>query len=71
MGKLGLAAYDLSYNCQGAVIACVTPNRNNTGTPLHYGLGLDWKFSKNWFARAEYEVYEKVGEAFNATGSKF
>lgn len=68
-GRLGLASYDLSYNCQGTVVACVAPSRSNSGTPLHYGLGVDWSFGKNLFARAEYEVYEKVGEAFNATGS--
>lgn len=68
-GKLGVASYDLSYTCQGAVIACVTPSRSNSGTPLHYGLGVDWSFGKKLFARAEYEVYEKMGEAFNATGS--
>ena len=68
-GRIGLVSYDLSYSCQGTVIACANPSRSNRGTSLHYGLGLDWNFGQSWFARAEYEVYEKVGEAFNTTGT--
>ncbi|MFZ2525693.1 MAG: outer membrane beta-barrel protein [Candidatus Ferrigenium altingense] len=68
-GKIGLVSYDLSYTSQCTVIACPSPNRSKRGTPLHYGVGVDWDFGQNWFARAEYEVYEKVGEAFSTTGT--
>ena len=68
-GKLGFVSYDLSYSCQSSVIPCITPNRSKRGTPLHYGLGLDWNFGKKLFARAEYEIYTNVGEPFNATGT--
>lgn len=37
-------------------------------TTAYYGLGLDWKFSRNWFARAEYEVFVDVGESLDSTG---
>jgi len=68
-GRLGLVSYNLAFKCQGTVIACTAPDRSKSGTPLHYGLGLDWNFGQNLFARAEYEVYANVGEAFNATGT--
>lgn len=67
--KAGAFAYSLTYSCQGTGVACVAPNRSNSGTPIYYGIGLDWNFNPSWFARAEYEIFPKIGEAFNATGT--
>lgn len=68
-GKLGLAAHRTKFHCEGTGIACVNPSRAASGTSLHYGVGVEWAFSPNWFARAEYEVVRKVGVAFNAGGT--
>ncbi|GAB3190893.1 outer membrane beta-barrel protein [Hydrogenophaga aquatica] len=68
-GKLGIAAHRTKFHCEGTGIACVNPSRKASGTSLHYGVGVEWAFSPNWFARAEYEVVRKVGDAFNAGGT--
>lgn len=69
LAKGGLAAYDLKFHCAGSGIACVAPERRERGTPLFYGVGLAWNISPSWFLRAEYEVFQKVGEAFNIDGT--
>lgn len=69
-GKLGVVSYNLKYACQATGIACLTPNRSSSGTPLHFGLGMDWNLTQNWFARAEYEMFKNVGTQFNATASQ-
>lgn len=69
IGKLGAAAHNLKFHCAGTGIACVNPDRKASGTSLHYGVGVEWAFSPNWFARGEYEVVQKVGDAFNSTGT--
>ncbi len=69
-GKLGVVSYNLKYACQATGIACLTPTRSSNGTPLHFGLGMDWNLTQNWFARAEYEIFKNVGERSNATGSR-
>ena len=68
-GKLGVAAHRAKFHCEGTGIACSNPSRKASGTSLHYGVGVEWAFSPNWFARAEYEVVKKVGDPFNATGT--
>jgi len=68
-GKLGAVAHRAKFECQGTGVACQNPSRKATGTSLHYGLGLEWAFNTNWFARAEYEVVKKVGDSFNANGT--
>lgn len=49
------------YQCTGTVY-CGTANRSASGTSSHYGLGVDYAFAGNWFARAEYEVFTEVGD---------
>lgn len=66
--KVGAFFYNLDYQCTGTVY-CGTPSRSASGTSLHYGLGVDYSFSSNWFARAEYEVFAKVGDAMSADGT--
>ena len=68
-GKLGVAAHRTKFHCEGTGIACVNPSRKASGTSLHYGVGVEWAFSPNWFARAEYEVVRKVGDSFNTGGT--
>lgn len=69
IGKLGAAAHRLKFHCAGTGIACVNPDRKASGTSLHYGLGVEWTFSPNWFVRGEYEVVRKVGDAFDFNGT--
>lgn len=67
--RLGAFDYKLDYTCAGTGIPCVDPNRTDRDIAPNYGLGLDFNFGKDWFARAEYEVFSNVGEAFNRNGS--
>lgn len=67
-GKLGAVYSETDYTCRGTGIACTNPNRTAKETTAYYGLGLDWNFSRNWFARAEYEVFADVGESLNSNG---
>jgi OOP family OmpA-OmpF porin len=69
--KLGAFAYDLDYQCGiiSGPYSCGTASRNASGSSLHYGLGLEYAFSNNWFLRAEYEVFNQVGNAMSANGS--
>lgn len=69
LGKLGVVGYKIDFHCDGTGIACANPNRKDSGTALTYGLGADWNFSGNWFARAEYDVARKVGTRFDFDGS--
>lgn len=66
--KAGAFVYNLDYQCTGTVF-CGTASRSASGTSFHYGLGADYSFSKNWFARAEYEVFTKVGDSMSANGT--
>lgn len=66
--KAGAFVYNLDYQCTGTVY-CGTASRSASGTSFHYGLGVDYTFSKNWFARAEYEVFTKVGDSMSANGA--
>lgn len=66
--KVGAFVYKLDYQCTGTVY-CGTASRSASGTRLHYGLGVDYVFSSNWFARAEYEVLAKVGDSMSADGT--
>lgn len=68
-GKLGAAAYHLKFRCDGTGVACVNPDRRENDSGVFYGIGADWNFGRQWFARAEYEVYEDVGSRSNATGT--
>jgi OOP family OmpA-OmpF porin len=68
-GKAGVIAYDLKYACRATGIACTSPDRSTDGTPLYYGLGLDWRLSREWFVRAEYEVFQDIGDSFNSNGT--
>lgn len=67
--KLGAFIYDIDTSCSGTGVPCSNPNRSANRTGTRYGLGVDWTFSRAWFARAEYEVYSRVGESLNATGT--
>lgn len=70
--KLGAFAYELDYQCSiiSGTYSCGTAaSRSASGTSFHYGLGLDYAFAGNWFARAEYEVIADVGDPLNATGT--
>lgn len=69
-GKLGLVNYDLKYHCGGTGFVCHRENSSKNDTTLFYGAGADWSFTKDWFARAEYEVYEDIGSSFNYNGTK-
>lgn len=66
--KLGAFAYNADYRCSRTV-SCGTASRSASGTSFHYGLGVDYDFAGNWFARAEYEVFTKVGDPMSATGT--
>lgn len=67
--KLGAFAYNADYACTRTGTACVTPTRTASGTSTNYGAGVDFNFASNWFARAEYEVYTRVGDPMSADGS--
>ncbi len=69
LGRLGTARYSLKFDCQGTGSDCENPRRKAKGNALHYGLGLEWRFAPSWFARAEYEVFRKVGDSLNAEGT--
>lgn len=66
--KIGAFVYNLDYQCTGTVY-CGTVSRSASGTSLHYGLGIDYAFAGNWFARAEYEVFADVGDSMSADGA--
>lgn len=66
--KVGAFVYNLDYQCIGTVY-CGTASRSASGTSLHYGLGVDYAFAGNWFARAEYEVFTEVGDPMSADGA--
>ncbi len=68
--KLGAFAYDVTFTCSGTGIPCSNQTRSASGTSTHYGLGVAWTFSRNWFLRAEYDVYDRVGDSFNRTGTQ-
>lgn len=67
--KLGAFAYNVDYACTRTGTPCVYPSRKVSGTSAHYGVGVDFNFASNWFARAEYEVYARVGDPMNADGT--
>lgn len=67
--KAGALAYDLKFTCSGTGVACTNPNRSDDGTRAFYGAGLEWDLGSHWFVRAEYEVFSKIGEAFNTSGT--
>lgn len=67
--KLGAFRYDLEYHCTGTGITCRNPKRDDHGNRLYYGVAADWNAIGNWFLRAEYEVFQNVGERFNTTGT--
>jgi OOP family OmpA-OmpF porin len=69
--RLGAFVYDLDYQCIiiSGPYSCGVANRSATGTSLHYGLGLEYAFAGNWFARVEYEVITDAGDALSATGA--
>lgn len=69
IGRLGVVASEAKYHCAGTGIACFDPDRSHRDTALNYGIGADWNFTGNWFARAEYEVYKDVGSSFSTTGT--
>jgi OmpA-OmpF porin, OOP family len=69
LGRLGMARYSLKFDCQGTGYDCENPHRKAKGSSLHYGLGLEWRFAPSWFARAEHEVFRKVGDALNEEGT--
>ena len=52
LGKLRRRRLQIDFHCDGTGIACANPNRKDSGTALTHGLGADWNFSGNWFARA-------------------
>jgi OOP family OmpA-OmpF porin len=66
--KVGAFVYNLDYQCTGTVY-CGTASRSASGTSFHYGLGVDYAFAGNWFARAEYEVFAEVGDPMSADGT--
>lgn len=66
--KVGAFVYSLDYQCTGTVY-CGTASRSASGTSFHYGLGIDYALAGNWFARAEYEVFAKVGDTMSADGT--
>lgn len=66
--KIGAFAYNLDYQCTRTV-SCGIASRSASGTSLHYGLGVDYAFAGNWFARAEYEVFAEVGDSMSANGT--
>jgi opacity protein-like surface antigen len=67
--KTGIYRYQLDFTCTGTGVPCTNPNRRVNGKPVFLGLGLEWNPLKGLFVRTEYEVYLKVGEKFNATGT--
>ncbi|MDD5242096.1 MAG: outer membrane beta-barrel protein [Sulfuricella sp.] len=67
--KLGAFAYNVDYACTRTGTVCTNPTRTASGTSANYGAGVDFNFASNWFARAEYEVFTRVGDTMNATGS--
>lgn len=69
IGKVGLADYKMKYQCNGTGVPCSNPDRSKSDTSLYYGIGADWNFTGNWFARAEYEVFQDIGDRSNANGT--
>lgn len=69
IGKAGLVAYEMKHHCNGTGIPCSNPDRSKNDTSLYYGVGADWNFSGNWFARAEYEIFQDIGNSLNSTGT--
>lgn len=71
--KGGVFAYQTHFTCAGTGVACVNPIRSDMGEPAFYGLGGEWSpaagAGRRWLLRAEYEVFRKVGQAFNTTGT--
>lgn len=67
--KVGAIAWDVDFGCGGTGIACVNPDRSDDGVSGYFGVGGTWAFSPAWFLRAEYEVFQDVGTAFNSTGT--
>ncbi|MFZ5614628.1 MAG: outer membrane beta-barrel protein [Pseudomonadota bacterium] len=69
LGKLGVAAHQLKFHCDGTGIPCANPDRKARGSSLHYGVGVQWALTQNWFVRGEYEVIRDVGDVFNFNGT--
>ncbi len=67
--KGGLFSYKAKFQCSGTAIACPNPSRSDSGIPFYYGVGAAWNFNRNWFLRAEYEIYTNIGERYNIDGS--
>lgn len=66
--KVGAFVYNLDYQYTDTVY-CGTASRSDSGTNFHYGLGVDYAFAGNGFARAEYEVFAKAGDTMDADGT--
>ena len=57
-GKVGVFFWDLNDSCTGA---CTFSSQSETGADLTYGIGVQFNFSKNVAARAQYQRYKDVG----------
>lgn len=67
--KAGVFNYKLKFHADGTGIAVVNPDRTDDGSAIYYGLGANWNFSSNWFARAEYQVFQDIGTELNVSGT--
>lgn len=67
--KAGVLDYELTFRCSGTGVPCTNPDRSDSGRPVYYGAGLEWKLAAHWLLRAEYEVFKDIGEAFNTDGT--
>lgn len=69
VATVGVFSYSLDFKCKGTGVPCVNPSRTESGTPLYYGVGVEWTPGGRWLVRAEYEVFTDVGERFNGNGT--
>jgi hypothetical protein len=60
LGRVGAARWDVDV--QGTGAAAPLGSESDDGIDLVYGAGLQWMFAKNFGLRAEYEVYDNVGD---------
>jgi OOP family OmpA-OmpF porin len=60
LGRVGAARWDVDVEATGAFAPL--GSESDDGVSLVYGAGLQWMFTKNFGLRAEYEVYDSVGD---------
>jgi len=65
-GKVGLHYWDVELSAK-STIGAASASEDDNGTDFLYGIGADYNFTDRFTVRAEWEVYQNIGDD-NTTG---